>query len=303
LSLDKANASDQDVVAFLENKALKHWPISFNGLPAFRDSMREYIQIHSLGLRIADQGERHLASVEYDGHKITVHDDAAVEVGRWPYILSDGVNSSVFEMIERLNALGNIQNLVRMESGADSLNAKLELKFGVIKEGTERFIESEPAVLHEGQMIFFYVRNKSLTNVYVHLFEACAGELALQSRKTENGRELMANGGHHTWGRNKEGQLTGWELPWPPHVGSETTSLDDTYILIVTDTPFDLSCLDLQRLHSSGARRDKVDSDLLNNLRHFGFGYDKLRLAKAEEPTQGPRYDVHRIHLKLEKTV
>jgi hypothetical protein len=304
LSLDKAYGSNQDVVAFLENKALKHWPISFNGVPAFRDSIREYIQIFSPGLRIADQDEEHLASVDYDGQNISVRDEAAVEVGRWPYSLEDGINSSVSEMTKRLNALGSIQNLVRMESGADALNANLELKFGVIENGTQRFIESQPTVLHEGERIFFYVKNNSSTNVRVHLFEACAGELGLLSRKTgDGGRELMANGGHHTWGWSEEAQLTGWELPWPAHVGPETTSLDDTYILIITDTPLDLSCLDLQRLHSPGASRDKGDSDLLNNLRHFGFGYDKLRLAKAKEPTQGPRYDVHHIHFKLEKRV
>jgi len=63
LSVDKAYGSNQDVVAFLKNKALKRWPISFNGVPTFRDSMGEYIQIFSPGLRIADRDEEHLASV------------------------------------------------------------------------------------------------------------------------------------------------------------------------------------------------------------------------------------------------
>lgn len=304
LSLDKTYDRNQDVVAFLETKALMHWPILFNGVPAFRDSMREYIRISSPGLRIADQDEEHLASVNYDGQKISLRDWAAVEIGRWPYKLEDGINSSVSEMTKSLNALGSIQNLVTMESGADALNAKLELKFGVIENGVQRFIESHPSVLHEGEKIFFYIRNNGSSNIRVHLFEACAGELGLLSRKTEQGRELMANGGHHTWGWNKGGQLTGWELPWPTNVGPETTSLDDTYILIVTDEPFDLSCLDLERLNSSGASRGKSDLDLLRSFRHFGFGYDKWRLVKGEESAKrGPRYDVHQIHIKLEKRV
>ncbi|KAB8207622.1 caspase domain-containing protein [Aspergillus parasiticus] len=301
LSLDKDNVYNQDLVAFLEIRALKHWPISYNGVPAFRDSIREYIQMHCLGLRIADQGEEHLASVHYDGQNISVRDMAAVEVGRWPYSSELSVNSCFSEMIKRLNALGCIQNLARLESGADALNANIELGFGVVEEGRQQFIEPQSTVLHEGERIFFSVRNNSSTDVRVHLFEACAGELGLLSRRTENGRELMADGGFHTWGWNKQGQLTGWELPWPPHVGPETVSLVDTFILIVTDTPIDLSCLDLQRLQSSEASRDKDDCNLWSNLRHFGFGYDKLRLAKAEEPTEGPRYDIYRVHLKLEK--
>lgn len=162
---------------------------------------------------------------------------------------------------------------------------------------------TDELVIRKNDRIFLSVKNKSSQYVHVHLFESSAGQLALQSRGTKEGREIKPGEGH-IWGWNeKTGLLEGWDEPWPEHVGGETTSLDVTFILIVTDKPFDMSCLDLEYLSSEERRRGKGDSELLDSLKHFGFGFDKFRLSKGEDPVQyaGPHYDVHHIHVVLKK--
>jgi hypothetical protein len=130
------------------------------------------------------------------------------------------------------------------------------------------------------------------------LFEACAGELGLLSHEMAKGREVRPDSGNQIWGGSE-----GWELPWPGRVGSETNPLDDTFIVIVTDTMFDLSCLDMQHLNAKyHSARGKGDSDFMSTLRHFGFGYDK-RLARTSKVPTGPRYNIYHIHVKFQKRV
>lgn len=299
MSIDKTPLLADNVVAFLESKALKRWPVTVTGPVAFRDFLTKYLEKFSPSLRVSDEGEVSIAAVNFDGDNISVWDDSGVQVGRWPYRMEGGVNEHTAKMLDRLVVLSGIQNLSKMEAPKEigALESALELGFGMVENGTRRMLDQDDLVMHEGGRMFLSIKNNSDKTLYAHLFEACAGELGLHSKQTVMGRELRANGGDHIWGGDK-----GWEMPWPTHVGPEATCLNDTFIVIVTDTPFDLSCLDMQHLSSRIREQGKGYAALVDTLKHFGFGYDRMRLAKAEkEEISRSQYDIHHIHVKLLK--
>jgi hypothetical protein len=298
-----SQTTQTEVVALLERKGIKKWPMKLSAREEFKTWWSRCMEVRSQYCRAEDEGEESIGTVTYDGKSISVFDQANVRLGQWNYSQTEGLSENAAKALTLVDQLAKIQNILAMEGGrlTDALNAQIELKFGIVEDSEVRELEGESVVVKEGERIRIYVKNNSGSTLFVHLFDTAAGELVLQSKGTPTGRELPP-GNHHIWGEDEQGEITGWLMPWPGHIGSDTVCIDETFILVVTNTIIDLTCLETQRIDAgSKQERKNGESDLENVLQHFGCGYDKERLAKAQDPPPGPRYDVHHIYVNLVK--
>lgn len=294
----------KELVAFETRKGVRRWPIRIAGDQQFVDWMSSFMPRISDCLRPAENdggAEEILASLSLSDGSLVVRDQADVQLGIWNYILQFDTSWEITEARKLLEQLAKIQNILHMGGGTnrDALNADLSLVAGTVENGAKLPISGGTLHVTEGQNIFIEVKNNSSDTVYIHLFDTSAGEIGLMSPGTPTGRPLPPTRSH-IWGMGDLGILEGWPLGWPGHVGADVTSLDETFIVIVTDTPIDLTSLESQAI-ASESRTAKAESDLQNLLRHFGCGFDKERLAKVNDPPPGPRYDVHQIHLRVKK--
>lgn len=153
----------------------------------------------------------------------------------------------IAEGVHRLEILAMAQEMRSMEDGAGEsfLEARLELEWGLVRDGMARPASPVGALLREGERVYIRLRNPCRVPLFASVFDVgVSGQIALLSQSQPSGINLRP-GETEVLGRRFTGRWEGLLLVWPEDVPRTGARLE-TVVVVVSDTPQDLRARETQ---------------------------------------------------------
>jgi Caspase domain len=169
-------------------------------------------------LRIAQDGDTPLATLQLDGRRLTILD------ARGPAFPPVAYPAHLDETIRNVVSLAKGHELRKLAEAYGSSETLIQIELGVVVEGTRCVRGGAPPVLASGDRL--YVAVTRVTDIerdlFVHVFQLdVRGVITILTAATPVGEILTAFATSVVVGRSRFGRLEGIELVWPEGVAAE----------------------------------------------------------------------------------
>ncbi len=134
---------------------------------------------------------------------------------------------------------------------AHTLQAEIDVEFGVVNDGEAEPLSTSGAILYLGQRIYVRITNKSDERVYVSLVDiGVSSKVAVLDMSSPSGAQVEP-GNTYTFGWNDVREvLQGSALSWPAGL-ARTLPRPETMVILVTSHPQDIRGLEQQGIRGS----------------------------------------------------
>lgn len=270
----------EGALAFLETRAPNKWPVSFPGdFHALRQQIQksEFLRSHDA----ATEESPPLVQFLQEGDKILVRSGLGTTFFRQQAAASDtaSLQNLVEAAVFSAENLALAQNILTCRGGIqeEALEHGIDVEFGLVSEGKKGRILSEDGdagaiIITAGERVFISLHNKGDTTTFMSVLDVnAAGDISLVSRSNPRGIELKPDK-RHVLGESLSG-LRGLQLSWPKKVPEEETLVEETLVIVLTNSTVDLRPLTNQR-QSNSESRGSIARFLERNTRGDGICYD-----------------------------
>lgn len=315
LASETAQIPAQGVRALLKQEALYKWPVACH--QCGDELLNAVDESKYLCREQSEQGTSHLAKFYMDGQNLILANGQGLHLKSRCISDSDPnlrVTASL-DLVNQAEQLARSQHLLALKC-ADNSREKLKHKLSVIF-GTAKNSKHDRIIMQDGsgsivagEKVYMSLKNQGTQQnqrIYVSVFNVnIAGQISLISKGHSSGIELppgrgfVLGAGRSGWG------LPGLYISWPSGI-PQTQAITESLVLVLTDTPVDLSHLanataiatnrkgadgasSLMRLASSiatGGTRDMAASDHREHVR-----YDTLHIRYTLFPFEGDNMPV-----------
>ncbi|KAF5676179.1 peptidase c14 caspase catalytic subunit p20 [Fusarium heterosporum] len=180
----------------------------------------------------------------------------------------------VKDCIETLENLAWCQQFLKcpVDIPCEEIEACIRAEFGLVDNGEKKpFTQAASPQLKEGQKIYVDLVSISARPMYVSVFDVCATEITLLSKRKPDGVELSNNNSYTLGLREGGSRVVGQGIKWPKSTPM-VDSIPDTLVVIATDRNIDLRNLQSKSQCQSRKGRTEQDTELTRLIGRIATG-------------------------------
>ncbi|KAG4252878.1 hypothetical protein FPRO03_08327 [Fusarium proliferatum] len=311
---EKTLGAKDTALAVLEKETLPMWPIAY---PDGLEILSHLVNASTNLCTASSQQDSLFAEIGHEGQQLVLKDSQGLELASRNVITNDpdslaSASRYIFSRAETLAKSQHLRSLI-CDNPDEQLDHQLNVIIGTVKDGKkDRVIEQDGSGhVVENDRLYVSLKNRGTRQLYASVFNVNAwGKISLISNQRPRGIDLPANRSSDI-GSGDFGTLEGLPISWPNGI-PKTRPVNECLVIIVTDSPLNLTCLadsSLADARGSGSGSSTLEQvafslatgflrDVGSQSRSTKLNWDLIQINFALRPLDWKRGEGYEVRLE-----